>query len=72
MGNLTTIRNSINALKSLGDPQKALEQLMQSNPHIKQALDYVNSNGGNPKEVCYKMLRENGVNPDDIEQALRL
>lgn len=51
----------VEALKSLGSPQSALQYLMQQNPNIRQAMQYVNQNGGNPKAVCEKLLRENGM-----------
>ena len=38
---------------------------------MKQALDYVNQNGGNAKEVCEKMLADNGLSMNDILNQLR-
>lgn len=71
LGNLTNIKKSVDALRSLGDPDKALEQLMQNSPQMKQAMDYVNQNGGNPKEVCFKIMRDNGLDPSTLENAIR-
>lgn len=70
LGNLSNIKKSVDSLRSLGDPKKALEQLMRGSPQMKQAIDYVNANGGNPKAVCYKMLKENGLDPNTLERAL--
>lgn len=70
-GNLPNIKRSVDALRCLGDPQKALQQLMTNSPQMKQALDYVNSNGGDPKAVCYKLFRENGLDPSALENALK-
>lgn len=69
--NLTGIKKNIEMLQSLGDPQKALEQLMQKSPQMKEALDYVNSHGGDPKEVCYQLMRDNGLDPQALESALK-
>lgn len=71
LSNIGNIKSSVNALRSLGDPNKALEQLIQGSPQMKQALDYVNSHGGNPKEACYGLLKEEGIDPAQIEQALK-
>ena len=71
MGNLTNIKRSVDTLRSLGDPNKALEQLMQGSPQMKQALDYVKENGGDPKEVCFKIMRDNGIDPSILENAIR-
>ena len=71
-GNLSNIKRRVEALRSLGDPNKALEQLMQNSPQMKQAIDYVNSNGGNPKEVCHKLFKDNGLDPNELEKALKI
>lgn len=49
----------------------ALMNLMQNNPGMKQALDYVNANGGNPKEAFYKLAQEKGVDPQAILNSLK-
>ena len=49
----------------------ALMNLMQNNPGMKQALDYVNANGGNPKEAFYKLAQEKGVDPQTILNSLK-
>lgn len=58
-------------LQGAKNPEETLNQMMQSNPQIKQALDYVNANGGNAKDVFYKLAKEKGVNPDDILNQLK-
>ena len=70
LGNISNIRKSVDALKSLGSPETALQHLMQGSPQMKQALDYVNEHGGNPKEVCFNLLKENGLDPQAIENEI--
>jgi hypothetical protein len=41
-------------------------RMVQNNPALKQAIDYVNQNGGNPKEAFYKLAKERGVDPQTI------
>lgn len=36
------------------------------NPQFKQAMQYVNQNGGNPKDAFYKLAKEKGVDPDEF------
>lgn len=43
-----------------------VNQTIQNNPQIKQVMDYVNQNGGDPKEAFYKLAKEKGVDPDEI------
>ena len=53
------------------NPQTAIMQMAQNNPAMKQALDYVNANGGNPKDAFYKLAQERGINPDTILNSLK-
>jgi len=47
-----------------------LNQMMGQNPQMKQAMDYVNANGGDPQKAFYKLAQEQGVNPDDFIKQL--
>lgn len=44
----------------------ALQKLIQNNPALKQAIEYVNQNGGDPKEAFYKLAQEKGVDPNEV------
>lgn len=57
-------------LKSIGNPQMMLNQMIGQNPQIKQVMDYVNANGGDPKTAFYRLAEEKGVNPDEFVQQL--
>lgn len=69
--NLQPIKNMMSMLKSAGNPQMMLQQMTAQNPQFKQAVDYVNANGGDAKTACYKLAKEKGVNADEILQMLR-
>jgi hypothetical protein len=45
--------------------------MAQSNPAMKQAIDYVCANGGDPKDAFYKLAKEKGVDPDAILNSLK-
>ena len=53
------------------NPQMAIQNIMQNNPSMKQAIDYINANGGNPKDAFYKLAKERGVDPDSILNSLK-
>lgn len=40
--------------------------MVQNNPELKQVVEYVNANGGDPEKAFYKLAEEKGVNPRDI------
>ena len=67
---IAQVKNLIKTLKSVGNPQMMLNQMMGQNPQIKQAMDFVNANGGDPQAVFYKLAEERGVNPDDFMKQL--
>ena len=48
-----------------------MQNLMQSNPAMKQAIDYVNANGGNAKDAFYKLAKEKGIDPESILNSLK-
>ena len=64
--NLQPIKNMMNMLRSAGNPQMMLQQMMSQNPQMQQAIQYVNQNGGNAKQAFYKLAEQKGVNPDEI------
>ena len=37
-----------------------------NNPQMKQVMDYINANGGDPKTAFYKLAKEKGVDPETI------
>ena len=49
----------------------AMQNLIQNNTGMKQAIDYVNANGGNPKDAFYKLAKEKGIDPDSILNSLK-
>ena len=53
------------------NPQTALIQMVQNNPQMKQVVDYVNANGGNPKDAFYRLAQEKGVDPQTILNSLK-
>ena len=69
--NLTGIKNLYNIICNSGNPQMMLNQMMSQNPQIKQAMDYINSSGGDAKTAFYKMAKEKGVDPESILSQLR-
>ncbi len=43
-----------------------LQQMAQSNPNMQNALDYINSHGGDPKTAFYVLARENNADPNQV------
>lgn len=52
----------VQQFKAMNNPQA----LLQSMPQYKEAVEYVNANGGDPKTAFYKYAEENGIDADVI------
>lgn len=62
----------MSVVKNAKNPQALLEQMLsQKNPQVKQAMDYVKQNGGDPKAAFEKLAAERGIDPAEIENMLR-
>lgn len=45
-------------------------QFAQANPQFQQVMQFVNQNGGNPKEVFYQLAKQKGVDPSTVLNQL--
>lgn len=67
MPQIDQLRQMIGMIRSAGDPQALLNQMMQQrNPQLMQALDYVKQHGGDPKAACESLAREKGISLQDL------
>ena len=71
LGQLKQVKQQVASLQALGNPQAALNQLMLQNPNMRQAVQYVQQNGGNPKQALIKLAQEQGLDPQSIFAALQ-
>ena len=68
MGNLGRIKEMVNNMKSMGNPQMLLNNAIAKNPQLKSVIDEC---GGDYQAAFYKMAEMQGVNPDDILSMLK-
>ena len=62
------MRQMINNLKAMRNPQAAVMNMINQNPELKAVLDASN---GNYKHAFYTMAKQKGVNPDEIISMLK-
>ena len=72
MTNLTASRlmpaiTQVKGIMNAGNPRAMLAQM----PQYRNVMDYVNSNGGDPREAFYKKAQEMGIDPSAILSQLR-
>lgn len=61
MSAMMQAKQVINQIRKSGNPQAALNQIAQSNPDIKQAMDMCK--GKNPQQIFENRCRQNGIDP---------
>ena len=65
------IRQMIGMLRSSGNPQAMLMQMMQNNPNVKQAMEIVQQYGGDAEKAFYALAKQKGINPQEILDLLK-
>ena len=65
------LKQMANLIKTAKNPQMMINQMLQNNPNYKQAVDFVNQNGGNAKEAFYSLAKQNGLDPNEILNMFR-
>lgn len=58
-------------VKASQNPQAMVKYLVQSNPQVKQAMDIINSSGGDAEKAFYDLAKEKGVDPNVILQQFQ-
>ena len=62
------IRQMINTVKMAHNPQAAIQQMVNSNPQLRSALQMA---GGDPEKAFKTMAKQVNVNPDEIMNMLK-
>lgn len=60
------IMNMFRTVMTAQNPNAIMQSMAQSNPQLQQTLDYINSNGGNAKQLFYSMAQQKNVDPNII------
>lgn len=58
-----------NTVKTSSNPQQAFEQLLSSNPELKNTYDMIKSMG-DPKQLFYTLAQKQGTDPNTIISLL--
>lgn len=65
------IKQMMGMLQGAQNPTAMLKQMAQNNPQLKQVMDIVNANGGNPEKAFYATAEQYGVDPQEILNMLK-
>ena len=65
---MSQARQIVQAIKSCGNPQAMVNQMLSQNPQINQIIQQY---GGDPKTAFYKYAEANGVDPNEFLQMMK-
>ena len=65
------IKQMIGMIKAAGNPQQLLNQLMATNPNMKQAMEIVRQYGGDANKAFYEIAKQKGIDPQEILDLLK-
>lgn len=63
------LRNMMQTIKTVSNPQAAFNQMAQNNPAMRQVMQMCN--GRDPQQVFYDMCKQRGVDPESVLSQLR-
>ena len=65
------IKQMMQMVRTAGDPQAMISQLVQTNPQMRQAMELIKASGNDPRRAFYALAEQKGINPDDILNQLK-
>lgn len=68
---VTQINQMLQTVRMAQNPQAMAQQIISTNPGMRQALQYVQQHGGDPKAVAEQLLRERGLDIGTIMRGIR-
>lgn len=60
------LKQKYNECRMAANPTAYLQNLMQTNPRMREAMEMVQQNGGDMKQLFYKLAQSKGVDPESI------
>ena len=63
---LRPVKQMMNMVRTAQNPQAALNQLVMSNPQMKQVMDIISRHGGDPMTALREEAAKIGISPDEI------
>ena len=64
---MAQINQMMNTIRTAQNPQTMAQQIINNNPAMRQAMQYVQAHGGSPRAAAEQLFRENGL---DIRQFM--
>ena len=65
------IKQMISMVKASGNPQAMLNQLIQTNPNLRQVTEIIQQYGGDANKAFYALAEQKGIDPKEILDLLK-
>ena len=69
-GAMQNIANMVRSFKGINNPQQIMQMLGQKNPQAMQQVQQLMQSGKSPKDLATSMLRERGINPEELMKMI--
>ena len=69
--NLNQIKSMMNMVRGAQNPKMMLQNMINQNPQMRQVMNLVQQNGGDPKTAFYNLARQKGIDPDQVLNMLK-
>ena len=70
LGNLGPIKKAMSLVRSAGNPQAMMNQILKNNPQYSQMMKLIQESGGDAKAAFYNFAQQQGVDPNQILNML--
>ena len=71
LNNIRTQYQNFCKLAKSKNPTELIRNMMMQNPQMKNAVNFVQSVGGDPQTAFYSLAKQKGVDPETILSQLR-
>lgn len=68
---LNTLKQAMNMVRSAGNPQAMLQQVIAGNPNYSKLQTILQQNNGDAKQAFYAIANQLGVDPNEIIGMLK-
>ena len=69
--NLQQVKNMMNMFRNTNNPQALLENMIKQNPQMRNVMNIIQQNGGDPKTAFYNTAKQKGIDPQQILNMLK-
>lgn len=68
---MNSIKQMMDMVKTASDPNAAMQALINQNPQMRQVMQVIQQNGGDPKAAFYSVAKQRGIDPEQVLSMLR-